>query len=988
MATLSPQFLEAVEQASHEPIFLAEIEIDASDTFFFAKSSRRVVLSDIGSPTQVALSIAAIPELEYAITPGVPKMQIPDITVTFKADDFVRDVIDNHRLKGKPIEIRLGFPNMTTRAQFGRYWTGTFDDIVDNPQDGRISWKCLGDYILPRDRTATGVWIAQHPLQAFKSLLDFAGVPAARIDAASFDPDTYPLTIAHWALSREQHGTAERAVIDPEEVSGLMEELIKILPGSVVITEDGIIKFVEYDGAATKVKIWTTADATFKQERGVGEFYNRVIFEGGWRGQGERSTISDDKPESSSEYDFRVTLDDTTSQTNHARVGAATYIKEYPQLASRWIGSEAALETAIDNVETAMTLRNGNVSGFSGARDDGAANFALDANRTAYYLIRSVNGVEIVSSNTALTINTTLESPIPDYKYETTDIEEVPPTLVVDGFTVSGMTRSLLGTTAPAAGHPATDSEDERPTEVFDITIAVAINRLHLTRFSNGAPVIQATTNLTHHDVEIADMVGVTWPLFTAFGFKGVINGTFQVVSKRVNVKDGVIEFGLLMDRINTPIQGWDFKVFDIPTGWTGWNPWLDKSGWVARKWDITISAGLVGTLGAGSGGTRRERPPRAPKDFDFTFKASRDSYVGMDRFSGRYLVTDVANGAAAPAVGPYELRLGKVVTSGAAITSIDQSFEHRKITGILGAQIKGLVGPCFTTLPDPHFFEPGQVICVQADAQSEPVRYRRRQHTLRELLNTIKSTVPLTHWSFNEALAADDAIDYSGNGNDGVAQNAGNITVGSSLSQLINDQPALYGATVEGARTFGIGGAGTGGHYLVTGLGDIVVNTITMMVWLMGFETAGTNTLFDLRDSASAIEFRSRLTSVAAGSLETTVNGTVHTSTKIAGKQDWTPPSGRKCLFTQTWESANGGNLRSYLNGQFFEGIAGVSAASALAIDNVAFGCGQGGNNQLGATEADNPTVWDNQLLSLAEIQRIYEHSRYDNVGWELIDG
>lgn len=79
-------------------------------------------------------------------------------------------------------------------------------------------------------------------------------------------------------------------------------------------------------------------------------------------------------------------------------------------------------------------------------------------------------------------------------------------------------------------------------------------------------------------------------------------------------------------------------------------------------------SAGLIGAMSGGNiyiDGALIVVSPIISK----TFTASKDTYVDVDA-SGQLIYTEVANGAAAPALEASRFRLAKVITSGVAITN------------------------------------------------------------------------------------------------------------------------------------------------------------------------------------------------------------------------------------------------------------------------------------------------------------------------------
>lgn len=108
----------------------------------------------------------------------------------------------------------------------------------------------------------------------------------------------------------------------------------------------------------------------------------------------------------------------------------------------------------------------------------------------------------------------------------------------------------------------------------------------------------------------------------------------------------------------------------------------VNKVPYVASGGIIAISAGLIGTFSNivfYYGGLRQVKTGVPNK----TYTASKDTYVDITS-AGVVSYNEVANGAAAPALAALSIRLAKVVTSGAAITSIVQTASDGPATNNL----------------------------------------------------------------------------------------------------------------------------------------------------------------------------------------------------------------------------------------------------------------------------------------------------------------
>lgn len=129
-------------------------------------------------------------------------------------------------------------------------------------------------------------------------------------------------------------------------------------------------------------------------------------------------------------------------------------------------------------------------------------------------------------------------------------------------------------------------------------------------------------------------------------------------------------------------------------TGVTNWSLMLGSStlltNSVVTGGIVAISSGLVGTFSNVTyfiSGQYYTASSIANK----TYTASKDTYVDINT-SGTVTYTEVANGAASPALTAGNVRIAKVITNGSAITSVTQSQNSDSLgnifrnTGIISA--------------------------------------------------------------------------------------------------------------------------------------------------------------------------------------------------------------------------------------------------------------------------------------------------------------
>ena len=107
------------------------------------------------------------------------------------------------------------------------------------------------------------------------------------------------------------------------------------------------------------------------------------------------------------------------------------------------------------------------------------------------------------------------------------------------------------------------------------------------------------------------------------------------------------------------------------------------STGAVIEGLQITDAAGsnLNYTVTAGKASASSPTALRLSYDQAMTAPSSKDTYVGINSRSGLLCTTSVANGAAEPKLKPLEIRLGKVVTGGSAVSSVADMRQYGAIT-------------------------------------------------------------------------------------------------------------------------------------------------------------------------------------------------------------------------------------------------------------------------------------------------------------------
>ena len=238
-----------------------------------------------------------------------------------------------------------------------------------------------------------------------------------------------------------------------------------------------------------------------------------------------------------------------------------------------------------------------------------------------------------------------------------------------------GITRAFGGTQGSAT--------DAQSRGMYDVTAAYDFSQYVLTRFSNGAPEIEFFAPLHHIDIELGDLITIDHDTFLDVGL--VLDGLdsnvkFEITGKEIHaLGDAIgIQFTAVY-AIKTSAPGTSIAIIKPPgyldseyIGGVKFGTLRENSSTNSVKDGLNISAGsgLVANIAAGEsnfGGKVRALPAQA----SLTMTASKHTYIGINGVTGRLITTEVATSAAEPTIAPNEIRLGKVVTDGSAITSV-----------------------------------------------------------------------------------------------------------------------------------------------------------------------------------------------------------------------------------------------------------------------------------------------------------------------------
>ena len=234
--------------------------------------------------------IAGITEIENTLDPYTRETSVGTVGLEVIDDGTLRRVNGAYPLKGRDVTIKLGTPDLAA-GDFAPYFRGAIEDIV--PFDGGISIQ-LSTYLDFTDSLQFGgSFYSKHPLEVIEQLLLYAGVPAALIDADSFDPDHadndaidhYTITslglrfeeelgIGHvmnggdniWhSGSLRWQGKASKKGSKPGsgnrvEIRDLIDQLVFFISGAIYTDANGVIKFKHYDRDSAAARHLSTDD--------------------------------------------------------------------------------------------------------------------------------------------------------------------------------------------------------------------------------------------------------------------------------------------------------------------------------------------------------------------------------------------------------------------------------------------------------------------------------------------------------------------------------------------------------------------------------------------------------------------------------------------------------------------------------------------------------------------------------------------------------
>ena len=568
--------------------------------------------------------------------------------------------------------------------------------------DNTVEFECT-DMLRFTNNSYYGNWVNKHPLEVIEKLLLDHGVPAEFIDADTFDPthadyaDIAHYVVTYWDLIRipmlqqilhrnlrdygeNYYGPSREGLpkgTHSETFHDIVHDLARLLIGSLYFQEDGKIRFVRFDTGASVVENWDEDDIR-KFEQGETIMINQleVKMKGG-------------RVDEESSWESNVLFKDATSQSNFNFPGETNGV--FSESASfLGLNYHGEMEHTIQTTGT-TTINVHNPWGFCGSRVNGNTySSPWEDMQDSETLIDGSHPLFIMINDEVIkVIAMTLVEDQLCYVYEfdeagTKTTREMPKVAIMT--LVSG-NRGQYGTTA--ATHTDMWDADEgsaqdKPQGVYDVTMQVAFANNQLNRFSNGCPIVMITTDLSHWNVQVGDLVSFENDRFLTYGFDGMsTTHKWEVIGKELVFSDEATEirWELAYATQASPIAinaTYEWIPEDIRRGvGTVESIRYASEGEVGVSRHVVngleiSSSGLNVTMGAGVCGVGSGAVPFQTAQTK-TVAANKDHYFTMDLTTGNMAVQTVTTGAAQPVLAKRSVELAKVVAGASSCTITDQ---------------------------------------------------------------------------------------------------------------------------------------------------------------------------------------------------------------------------------------------------------------------------------------------------------------------------
>jgi len=671
--TLSAEFQREVVKSGASPVWLVNIGGLANGKL--VKADRNV----LGYPK----SVVSINPRSASIDPVSCQVSLSELVIEFIDDGIVRALAKNNYLLGKTLTTSLGFDTQNDatfpEGSFAPFHAGLIDSIETEAGIVRIKcrdfrtvlWERRGSTtVLPVAAAAgqlQGYYYSGPAVSAMADMLSTAGIPSSLYDATSFATGNCPATgymnVDRYRMPQDTNAKAvtDRRLLKPTPVKDLLENIARVLRGYIIVQEDGLIRYKEFNNAASPSDRFTNNDiipGTFRLSSPTEKLVTSVVARTLWEGLSDNGGPG---------YRLSIFDSSSTDQTNWGFTGG-----------TKWSASET-IEDDWFGVGLGDYNRNGVGSGdttITVATGGGASPITLaDGTHPGYLYVvgyGSADTGEIIKYTSVTTV------------------------IAGEVYTLGGLTRGMFGTTTAthSGTAPAVAGSAAIGCTIYEVTGPIRAAEKLINRFSNGYPIVEFRTPMHKYGVQLGDTVYLETPIYLRYGVDGLAVGqttyAFEVIVMDVDPEALEISWKLLETtesanaRVVTPTQTGNLTgAGNTPAGPIGTVGSILASLGSTNLTGPALTGIIRGTAAPTSANLTHTIPsqiaattigPISLADTSHTYTASKDTYVDLCPMAfgrSKYEFTEVASGAAAPALAAGRVRCFKVSTSGSAITSV-----------------------------------------------------------------------------------------------------------------------------------------------------------------------------------------------------------------------------------------------------------------------------------------------------------------------------
>lgn len=544
MQSINATLLQYLRQGTVKPCVLLKLEVYSSTYYRFCDvpiSAAMYAARGEHSPSIVSVSTIA-----HTMDIIGHTASVDDIEVTLLLDTQVRTMMSTYGLLGANATLELHAADATVTDTAPLFF-GQVTAVSAGETDVSLIISSPSRMLYDLTQATLTSSAPGHPLERISDIVATTTLvtPSGCVPASTYDAST----TSHWCCDLAPYATVKVADTDEIDLHAkqdplpVLQQLLTAVDGALVTTESGGLAVVRYQPSASSQRDWTANDYWDAQ---VIELYEQqisqctVLSHKGEDGNWQRATTWSD-----ADAHLRYTAGAITrpyrTRTIELGLGLGQCYLDGPTSAS----APAANGT--------LTATGDNVSSLCGTNWDQVTQFTqaswqqASASKLVYLSVNysrpTTEAPECITVKAVVPVQTVQAS----VTIENGFVASVIPTVARATLTVDA--RAQLGSTAAAKvefqprrrgkhGDALSYSNQiEVPALAMDITIPRALAERTVTRFADGCPIIELRTNLGQLDVQLGDVVTVTWPAFVWYGVDGATTALkWQVVGKEVDL--------------------------------------------------------------------------------------------------------------------------------------------------------------------------------------------------------------------------------------------------------------------------------------------------------------------------------------------------------------------------------------------------------------------------------------------------------------------